>query len=101
MVLVGGCSFSCLAISPVALLGAVLPTVGPEPASFSAARPVVVLQGPAWAVLRLKTMVAQLARMSDLVFICCSLFVGLALWQPGVQQTNPRLAGSSWPSKSR
>jgi len=39
-------------------------------------RPVVVSQGPACAALRLKTMVAKLARMIDLVFICrSSIFV--------------------------
>src|SRR3954463_8924398 len=49
MVLVGGCSFSSRAVP--ALVCAVLPTVGPEPASFSAVRPVVVLHGPACAAV--------------------------------------------------
>jgi hypothetical protein len=41
---------------------------GPEPASLLAARP-VVSQGPAIAVLMLKTAMEQPARMSRFVFI--------------------------------
>jgi hypothetical protein len=71
IVLVGGC-WSALELAPIVC--PVLPGVGPAPASFMfAARP-LVSQGPANAVPTLKTIMAQLARMSRFVFMPLSLF---------------------------
>jgi hypothetical protein len=93
IVLVGGCSFASAAM-PVVVWP--LPTdAGPEPASFRfAARP-AVSQGPAIAVLTLKTTMEQPARISPPLRLTCA-----PPRQDG-RETDSEAAGSGWPRESR
>jgi hypothetical protein len=69
MVLVGGCSLEFAVALPT--VWPVLPTVGPAPASCAGL--LLLLHGPACAVLMLKTMAAQQART------CCFRIMFLSL----------------------
>jgi hypothetical protein len=104
IVLVGGCSFASAAV-PVVVWP--VPTdAGPEPASFRfAARP-AVSQGPAIAVLTLKTTMEQPARINRFVFICSSFASDVRPrratdGREDGRETDSEAAGSGWPGESR